>query len=103
MSLWILILVGFIATEPQWELPLIFFFVLTFFVFFLGLHPWPMEVPRLGVKSELQLPAYTTATATWDLSCICDLHPSLLQRRILNPLSDTRDRTCNLMVPSQIR
>ena len=29
-----------------------------------------MEVPRLGVKSELQLPAYTTATAMWDLSCI---------------------------------
>ena len=26
-------------------------------------HPWHMEVPRLGVKSELQLPAYTTATA----------------------------------------
>ena len=25
-----------------------------------------MEVPRLGVQSELQLPAYTTATATWD-------------------------------------
>ena len=23
-------------------------------------------VPRLGVKSELQLLAYTTATATWD-------------------------------------
>ena len=23
-----------------------------------------MEIPRLGVKSELQLPAYTTATAT---------------------------------------
>ena len=29
-----------------------------------------MEVPRLGVKSELQLPAYTAATATWDLSHI---------------------------------
>ena len=27
-----------------------------------------MVVPRLGVDSELQLPAYTTATATWDLS-----------------------------------
>ena len=27
-----------------------------------------MEVPRLGVKTELQLPAYTTATATWNLS-----------------------------------
>ena len=28
---------------------------------FLGPHPAHMEVPRLGVKSELQLPAYTTA------------------------------------------
>ena len=27
-----------------------------------------MEVPRLGVESELQPPAYTTATATRDLS-----------------------------------
>ena len=25
-----------------------------------------MEVPRLGVESELQLPAYTTAIAMWD-------------------------------------
>jgi len=25
-----------------------------------------MEVPRLEVQSELQLPAYTTATPTWD-------------------------------------
>ena len=32
----------------------------TFFFFFLGLHPQAMKVPRLGVKSELQLPAYTT-------------------------------------------
>ena len=29
-----------------------FFF---FFAFFLGSHLWHMEVPRLGVKSELQL------------------------------------------------
>ena len=28
---------------------------------FLGLHLWHMEVPRVGVKMELQLPAYTTA------------------------------------------
>ena len=27
-----------------------------------------VEMPRLGVKSELQLPAYTTATAVPDLS-----------------------------------
>ena len=39
-----------------------------FFFFFLGPHLWHMEVPRLGVKLELQLPAYTTATASWDPS-----------------------------------
>ena len=32
-----------------------------FFFFFLGLHSQHVELPRLGVKSELQLPAYTTA------------------------------------------
>ena len=32
---------------------------------------------RLGVAGELQLPAYTTVTATWDPSWICDLHCSL--------------------------
>ena len=29
---------------------------------------WHMKVPRLGVESKLQLPAYVTATATQDLS-----------------------------------
>ena len=33
----------------------IFFFV---FLLFLGPLPWHMGVPRLGVKLELQLPAY---------------------------------------------
>ena len=37
--------------------------VLLFFCF-LGLHSRHMEVPRLGSKLELQLPAYTMATAT---------------------------------------
>ena len=42
---------------------LFFVVVVVFLVFvFLGLHPWHIEVPRLGVSSELQLPAYTTAT-----------------------------------------
>ena len=36
--------------------------------FFLWSHPWHMDVPRRGVKLELQLPAYTTATTTQDLS-----------------------------------
>ena len=68
-----------------------FCFLLFFFFVFLGLHLWHMESPRLGVKSELQLPAYTTATATWDLSCVCDLHCSLWQHRVFNPLSEARD------------
>ena len=33
------------------------------FFFLYGPHPGHMEVPRLGVKSGLQLPAYATATA----------------------------------------
>ena len=33
-----------------------------------------MEVPRQGVKSEIWLPAYTTAMATQDPSRICDVH-----------------------------
>ena len=53
-----------------------------------------MEVPRLGVESELQLLAYATAMATLDLSQIYVLHHSLRQRWILNPLSEARDRTC---------
>ena len=51
-----------------------------------------MEVPRLGVESELQLPAYATATATWDPSCVCSLHCSSRQQWTLNPLSGARDR-----------
>ena len=56
-----------------------------------------MKVPGLGVKLELQLPAYATATAVPDLSCVCDLHHSSWQRRILNPLSEARDLTRVLM------
>ena len=67
---------------------------------FLGPHLWHTEVPRLGVESELQLPAYATATAAQDLSCICDLHHSSWQCRILNPLSEARDGTQVLMDPS---
>ena len=55
-----------------------------------------MEVPRLGVNSELQLPAYTTARATWDPSHIQDLHHSSRRCQILNPPSEARDRTCIL-------
>ena len=45
-----------------------------------------MEIPRLGVQSELQLLAYATATAKQDP----------------NPLSEARDQTHDLMMPSGI-
>ena len=44
------------------------FFFFSFFFFFLLYHLWHMEVPGLGIESELQLLAYATATATQDLS-----------------------------------
>ena len=55
------------------------------------MHLQHMEVPRLRVKLELQLLAYTTAPATWDLSHVCDLQHSSWQYQILNPLSKSRD------------
>ena len=62
-------------------------------VFFLGPQLWHVEVSRLRVKSELQLPAYATAIATPDLSPLCDLHHSSWQCWILNLLIRARDRT----------
>ena len=57
----------------------------------LGPHLQHMEVPRLGVESELQLLAYTTAIIMQGLSYIFDLFHGLQQCRILNPLSEARD------------
>ena len=61
-----------------------------------------MEVPRLGVKWELQLPAYARATATWDLSGICELHHRSRQCQIVDPLSGVRDQTHVLMDTNQV-
>ena len=62
-----------------------------FFFKFLGLYLWHTKVPRLRVELELQLPAYSIATATQDPNCICDVHHSSWQHQILNPLSKVRD------------
>ena len=43
------------------------------YLFALALHQWHKEAPWLGVKSELPLLAYNTATAKMDLSHIWDL------------------------------
>ena len=61
-----------------------------------------MEVPRLGVELELQLLAYAAATAMQHLRSVCDIHHSLWEHQILNPVSKARDQTFNLMVPSWI-
>ena len=61
-----------------------------------------MEVSRLGMELKLQLLAYATATATPDLSRVCDLRCSLEQRQILNPPSEARDGTLGLMVAGQV-
>ena len=55
-----------------------------------------MEGPRLGVESELlqlRLQAHAPAKAIPDPRHICNLHHSLQQPGILNPLSEARDPT----------
>ena len=52
-----------------------------------------MEVPRWGVQLEIQLLAYTTATAMPDLSHVCNLHHNSQQCWILIPPSEARDPT----------
>ena len=61
---------------PTMKMRSLFFLFDGLFVWFLGLH---MEVPRLGVESELQLPIYDTAIAIRDPSCLCNLHHSSQQ------------------------
>ena len=52
----------------------------------------------IGAAAE----AYATATATPDPNLVCNLHHSSQQRQILNPMSEARDQTLNLMVSSWI-
>ena len=76
----------FITEHIQFYQTIILFILIFIYLFrFLGPHPRYMEVPRLGVKSELQLPAYATAMETQDPSRVCDLHHSSEQHQILNP------------------
>ena len=50
-------------TESGLRLSFVYLFI---YLFLKAAHLWHMEVPRLGVKSELWLPAYPTATAMPD-------------------------------------
>ena len=74
----------------------------SFFPLLFRAAPAAYGVSRLGVRSKLQLPAYAMATAMPDPSCVFDLHHSSQQCQILNPLRETRGRTCVLMDASWI-
>ena len=78
-----------------------FFFSFFFLFVFLGLQLQHMEVPKLGVKSELQCRP-TPQPQQQDLSCSRDLHHSSQQCHILHPLSKARDRTWILMDTSRV-
>ena len=63
----------------------------------------PMEVPWLGVESELQLLAYAAAAAMQTLSYTCDLCHSSQEHQILNPLSGIRDQSHFITGTSWVR
>ena len=73
-----------------------------FFFSFLVPHLWHMEVPRPGVKLELQLPAYPTAIAMQYLNRVCDQHHGSWKCWILHPLSKARDWAHILMDTNQV-
>ena len=87
-----------LAKWPWVGLPAEVFAIITLILFSLfTATPAVYGSSRARVESEMQLLAYTTATAMLDLLHILDLRHSLRQRWILNPLSEARDRTLILL------
>ena len=77
------------------------------FFFFLSFRATPVAYGGSQTRGliravEAGLCNGTTATATWDPSCICNLHHNSQQCWILNLVSVARDWTCVLMDISQI-
>ena len=86
----------FSILAPPWPTFSLYSLSVFFFFFFLGPHPWYMEVPGRGwIRAAAA--ATATATVTLDLSHVFDLHCSSWQHQIINPLSGPRDQTCILM------
>ena len=71
-------------------------------IFFFFLFRAAFSVPRLGVKLELQLLAYSTATVKPDSSHVGNIQHRSWQHRIPDPLSKSKDRTHILMDTSWI-
>ena len=67
------------------------YFILCYFYLFIFFHLRHLEVARLGVESEAQLPVYVTATAMPRIRAASVIYHSWLQVQILNPLSKASD------------
>ena len=84
----------------------LFFCVCLLFLFvcfcLFGLQLWHMEVPRLGVESELPWPVHTTVTATRDPCHVCNLYHNSQQCWISSPLMEAKDQTRILMDTGQV-
>ena len=79
----------------------IFCITISFFFLFRA-APTSYESSQARGQIESAAMAYTTATATWNPSCICSLHHSSRQYWILNALREARDWTHILMDPSLV-
>ena len=84
-----------------WWISKVLLLLLLLFLF-LGLRRPHVEVPRQGVRSELQRLAYVTAIATWDPRRSAAYTHSSRQCPILDPLSEARNGTCILRETSWI-
>ena len=67
-------------------------------------HLWPVEVPggRGSIRSCSCWPPPQPQQHQFRAAAATDRHHGSRQHRILNPLSEARDRTCNLSVPSRV-
>ena len=74
------------------------------FSFFLLFRSKPTSYGSSQTRGQIRTASasYTTATATQDPSYVCNLHHSLRQHQIVNPLSKARDRTLIPMDASQV-
>ena len=79
--------------------PSFFFFFLLFVKAALTAYGGSQARGRIGATASGLRNRHSNARS----NRACDLHQSAWQHRILNPLSEARDRTQNLTVPSRIR
>ena len=77
---------------------------LSLFCFLVAFRAAPTAYGNSQIRGQIRtiVLVYTTASATQDLSCICDLYHSSRQCWILNPLSEAREWTLILIDPSQV-